>query len=299
MTNRCAQRECDTTEDCLRRKPSPTVQCPQGFCVDPTWGCIGQPDDRTRTPGETGTLQVQLLTSDEKPIAGADWQIKVCSPPQFDQDCASPLVGPYAAYDAETGIATISGLSYEMPVRLMFDERARRTRSAAPPYIPIDFFTQRPRRGRHRRRRSRVVERKYSETPGRSFNNVPTPDGGKAVDDTLGNIYGRLFDCENKPAGNVQLSYANALGMPLAKEPIVLFFDEQNVPSLTRKWSFPTGVFSSLNIPLENINVATTLIVDPNSTPPVKTRSIRSEYTLRLASQRMTTVHFYPRNYSK
>jgi hypothetical protein len=118
------------------------------------------------------------------------------------------------------------------------------------------------------------------------------------VNPALGNIYGLIFDCEGKPASDVQLAYTNALGTPFQPEPLVLYFDEQQVPSLVRKWSYATGVFSSLNIPLENINVSTTLITDTTSTP-VKTRAIRSEYKLRLAPVRMTTVHFYPRAYTK
>ena len=69
---------------------------------------------------------------------------------------------------------------------------------------------------------------------------------------------------------------------------------------LTAKYSFPSGIFSSLNIALENITVGTTLVVSADSTgTPARTRPIRSDYTMLLASKRLTTVHFYPRNYSK
>jgi hypothetical protein len=292
-TNRCAKRECDTTEDCRRAQPSPTVECIQGFCVDPTWSCIGRPDDRAREPGATGTLRVPLYSStDGKPVPGAQWTAKVCAPAQLDQACERPLAVDEPEYDADTGIMTISGLSYDTPVRIQFDEVA-----LSDSVIPMDFYTQRPAVGVTEVPPVRVVTRAGLAALIASFAGV-VAGAEQPVNPALGNIYGLLFDCEGKPAGDVQLSYTNPLGEPFSPAPVVLYFDEQQVPSLVRQWSYPTGVFSSLNIPLENINVGTTLIVDSSSNP-VKTRSIRSEYKLRLAPSRMTTVHFYPRDYSK
>jgi hypothetical protein len=291
-TNRCAKRECDTTEECRRSKPSPTVECVQGFCVDPTWSCVGQADDRKREPGATGTLKIPVVSSsDGKPIPGSDWRVKVCRPAQFDEKCDTPVTTASSEYDAETGVVTIHGLSYETPVRIQFDE------TALGGYIPMDFYTQRPPVGVTEVPAIRVVSYTVLAALIDSFKAV---QGGmdQPVNNALGNIYGLIFDCQGAPASDVQLSYTNALGATFAPEPLVLYFDEQQVPSLVRKWSYPTGVFSSLNIPLENINVATTLIVDGASTP-LKTRAIRSEYKLRLAPLRMTTVHFYPRDYTR
>jgi hypothetical protein len=58
-------------------------------------------------------------------------------------------------------------------------------------------------------------------------------------------------------------------------------------------------VFSTLNIALENINVATSLVVSADAAgTPTKVREIRNDYTMKLAAFRQTTVHFYPRNYT-
>ena len=295
-TNRCAQRECDTTQDCRLTKPSPTVECVQGFCVDPTWSCIGQPDERPHEKGEKGTLKIPLLsTVDDKPIPGAVWTATICSPAQLDENCERPLqVDPPPEYDADTGVMTISGLSYDTPIRIQFNETALNDA-----VIPMDFYSQRPPVGETDVPPVRVVTRAGLAALVSSFAGISDAMGvQQPVNPLLGNIYGLLFDCEGKAAADVQLSYTNALGMPFNPAPLVLYLDEQEGPSLVRQWSYPTGVFSSLNIPLENLNVATTLVVDSNSTP-IKTRSIRSEYKLRLAPLRMTTVHFYPRDYSK
>jgi hypothetical protein len=216
----------------------------------------------------------------------------VCSPAQLDETCERPLSVDSSEYDPDTGIMTISGLAYDRPIRIQFDEVALEDS-----VIPMDFYTQRPPVGITEVPPVRVVTRAGLAALIASFAGV-VAGAEQPVNPALGNIYGLLFDCEGKPAGDVQLSYTNPLGMPFSPAPVVLYFDEQQVPSLVRQWSYPTGVFSSLNIPLENINVATTLVVDGASTP-IKTRAIRSEYKLRLAPSRMTTVHFYPRDYSK
>jgi hypothetical protein len=52
-------------------------------------------------------------------------------------------------------------------------------------------------------------------------------------------------------------------------------------------------VFSTLNIALENINVATSLVVSADAAgTPTKVREIRNDYTMKLAAFRQTTVHF-------
>ena len=164
--------------------------------------------------------------------------------------------------------------------------------------IPMDFYTQKPPLGEMDVPPMRVVTRAGLAELVASFSGITDSMGiSQPIDPFQGNVYGLLFDCEDKLAANVQVAYTNAIGMPFDPAPVVLYFDEQVVPSLVRLWSYPTGTFSTLNVPLENINVATSLVWDSNSNP-VKTRSIRSEYNLRLAPLRLTTVHFYPRNYS-
>jgi len=299
-TNRCVQRECDTTEECLLKSPSPTVQCMAGFCVDPTWGCIGQPDDRPHPPGTTGTIVVKLL-SENMPVAGVNWQIKVCSQPQIDPSCVSQVVGPTTQYDPATGTATIAGLSYDRPVRLQFDAPEPKDPSGETTYIPMDFYTQQPPVGITEVPALRVVSRVALAQLVASFSTITNSMGiVQPVNPDLGNIYGLIFDCQGKPASNVILGYTNAVGAALNPAPVVLYFNETNTPVLTAKYSFPSGIFSSLNIALENITVGTTLVVSADAAgTPVRTRPIRSDYTMLLASKRLTTVHFYPRNYSK
>lgn len=300
-SNRCVKRDCDTTEECLLKAPSPTVQCMQGFCVDPTWECIGKPDNRTRNASETGTIKVKLLSSiDQKPVPGTTWTIKVCTPPQFDKDCANPVAVPTPTYDAATGTVTITGLSYDMPVRIMVDEIALKDPDGQTTIIPIDFYTQKPPIGVTEVPALRVVSRAGLKALVDGFADFSRSQGvEQAVNAALANIYGLIFDCEDKLAGQVALTYTNAGGVALSPAPVVLYFNEQNVPSLTKKFSYPTGVFSTLNISLENINVATSLVVSADAAGnPIKVRDIRTDYTMKLAAFRQTTVHFYPRNYA-
>lgn len=300
-SNRCVKRDCDTTEECLLKAPSPTVQCMQGFCVDPSWECIGKPDNRPRNASESGTIRVKLLSSiDQKPVPGTTWSIKVCTPPQFDPECASPLAVPTPTYDAATGTVTITGLSYDMPVRMMFDETALKDPDGQTTLIPIDFYTQRPPVGDTEVPALRVVSRVGLKALVDGFAAISAQQGvTQVVNSALANIYGLVFDCEDKLAGQVALTYTNAIGVALNPPPVVLYFNEQNVPNLTRRFSYPTGVFSTLNIALENINVATSLVVSADATgAPTKVRDIRTDYTMKLAPYRQTTVHFYPRNYA-
>jgi len=302
-SNRCVKRDCDTTEECRLKSPSPTVQCTQGFCVDPTWECIGKPDNRTRNASETGTIKVKLLTADfMKPVENAKWTIKVCNTPQLDPNCTTKFNIPDPTYDAETGTVTVSGLSYDVPVRMMFDEATPDTMDpTVTKYIPIDFYTQKPPVGVTEAPALRVVSRQGLATLVAAFGSISMSQTGtsQSVNPMLANIYGLVFDCEDKLASQVGLSYTDGIDRALNPAPAILFFNEQQLPILTRKYSFATGVFSTLNLPLDIININTQLVVSADAAGnPTITRDIRKNYTMLLAKYRQTTVHFYPRDYA-
>jgi len=127
----------------------------------------------------------------------------------------------------------------------------------------------------------------------------------------LASLYSVSFDCQDRPAAFVQPSYRyinggelKALGTEL--DPLLVFyFDEQGIAyqsnatsdtSNPQLWTFPTGVFSSLNLPpATNLIVKTSLVVDQRGP---RVRTIRDNFSTRLTAGRMATIHFYPRDYS-
>jgi hypothetical protein len=329
-TNRCEGRQCTITDDCLNVNTySPTMACVAGFCVDDSWGCIGKPDDRVRTPGQKGTLVFQLLSaSNNEPLASADWDIKVCGPAQYDPLCGDANAAPKGtstSYNPANGTVTIDGLDPENPVRIWIDDK----KSPAPMpgvspsgVIPMEFITQKPPVGITTAPPVKVVQyegllalvESYRNGPGTSldFNQIVRPNPSPEV--TYASLYSVAFDCKDRPAANVAPSFRYLSGnvpiQPLGTEmdPLLIFyfaedgFAHQSIMSATqtnikpRLWTFPTGVFSSLNLPAKaNLTIKTSLMANERGNI---WRDIRDDFSTRLTTGRMTTIHFYPRDYS-
>jgi hypothetical protein len=318
-TNRCQERECSITADCLTAtKESPTVECIQGYCVDPQWGCIGQPDDRQHVPGEKGTLEFQLLSgSTNTPIVGADWDIRVCGAAQYDIvgcDESSRPPGWKHVYDSVTGTVTISGLDPELPVRIWIDEKNLLDPNSltGKAIIPMEFVTQKPPVGLTKAPPVRVVAWSGLAALIASYGtgSPDSPNIGTLIDRTKASLYSVAFDCQDRPAANVKPSYSYVSGSsgmtgPITQGVLIFYFDEAGIaysapsPLVTNnaspvEWTFPTGVFSTLNLPASaNMSIMTELVVRPG-----RLRTIREKFSSRLTLGRMTTVHFYPRNYA-
>ena len=318
-TNRCVERECQSRLECLTPvKESPTVQCVDGFCVDPTWSCIGQPDNRERVAGAKGTLEIPLLSvTTNQPIPGALWRAVICG---STPGCVSVAGAGSWSYDATTGIMRVTGLDPELPVRIWLDETAIPDATGSAPVpaeggaprsiIPIEFVTQKPAIGVTKTAPVQVVA--WSEVAAfrALYTNGPA---GDAVDLTnlidksgeKANIFGVAYDCEDKPASNVQLSF-RILSMGEVTDHSFFFFNEQKqaLSSLSAGgaaphfWTFSNGLVTTLGLPSAvNLNVRSQLVVDDRMA--TRTRVIRDNFVSRLTSGRMTTLHFYPRDYSK
>lgn len=326
-TNRCVDRECQTTQECIfKGGETKTVSCTNGFCVDDMWGCIGKDDDRPVMASTMGTLKIPLLSStDNTPLGLYDdpatpdvvekipprWVVEVCPPPSVDPNCTNKIVSAdKVIYDEATGIATVPGIP-NVPFRVKIDEinyppyvPKDPGEQAGPAIVPMDFYTQKPVIGETTIPPLKVVSRVGLNALIKAFagiSNPNNPGGEPVVNNAKGNIYGLVFDCQSNPAAEVALDYFDALNIKLS--PNVLYF-ENATPVLTAKWSFPTGIFSTLNLPTTPITVQTSLVLDsaPNKDNPnirdiTKARVIRSGYSLLLQPLRMTTVHFHPRKY--
>lgn len=315
-TNTCVAAQCQTTEECQRNPATdtPTVACLGGLCIDEKWGCIGEPDERPRVASEQAVMRVPLLSSDNlRPVADAQWQVRVCRLPTLDPECTMPYALDKVEYDPATGIISMFGVPPGVAVRYMFDETSQKNAmGTASKYIPMDFFTQRPAVGDTLAKPVRVVNRDGLGALIASFATITAQSGrdpSKVVDPTKGNIFGNVLDCAGNSAGDVELSYQSVLGTDLTNadgtkaEITIFYFDEQATPSLDPQHSFTfnTGVFSSLGFPVKTPFLATTSLLWTGSNP-VKKRVIRKGFQLfmpqyTLETSRMTTVHFYPRNY--
>jgi hypothetical protein len=304
-TNRCVERQCVITDDCMTPdRMSPTVECVAGFCVDEKWGCIGKPDDRTRVPGETGTLEIPLLNAlTQTPLSNAAWQVRVCKAPELDLNCEHPIAtAPPPVYDAASGIMTVAGLDPDLPIRIFIDEPAH------PDVIPMEFISQKSAVGV-----TRVPSLGFATLSGllTLVSSYKLPGSGDVTFASvfrtgMGTGYGTVFDCTDRPTAQVQVKFNTPDGAPVAGyNPY--FFDEQLVayPGYAlpppydgpiRPFTFGTGIFSALNLPPNQLlSVRTNLIVDERSEQP---RVIREAMSVSLQPSRRTTMHLYPRDYT-
>ena len=325
--NRCVDRECQTKDECIfKGGESNTVSCVNGFCVDDMWGCIGKGDDRPVMASMMGTLKIPLLSSTdntpivydnpatpEKEMIPPTWFIEVCPPPAVDPDCKNKIVtADKVIYDPATGIATVPGIPYNVPFRVKVDEIGYPpyvpkdpADVAGPAIVPMDFYTQKPVVGETTIPPLRVVSREGLNALIKAFSGISNPNnpgGGPVVNNALGNIYGLVFDCQSNPAADVALEYFDPLDQKITSA-TALYFNNA-APVLTAKWSFPTGIFSTLNLPTSPITVKTSLVLasEPSKANPdiadiTKARVIRKGYSLLLQPLRMTTIHFHPRAY--
>jgi hypothetical protein len=321
-TNRCVARECSVTQDCLTRgKETPTVQCVSGFCKDDVWGCIGKPDDRPREPGAKGTLEFQLLSgTTNAPIPNAVWDIKVCGGAQFETvgcDVSSRPPGAQVQVDVPTGVVRISGLNPDNPVRIWIDETSLTSPASLHPekraIVPMEFVTQKPPVGVTTAPPVLLVLYEDLATLIKSYGNGGTGPGTDILtllEPGKASIYASAYDCQDNPAAQVQPSYriiAPQPGMPAAPTgQLIFYFDEGSaaypapdpriVNANPAEWTFGTGLFATLNLPpATNLNIMTSLVFD---TRTKESRPIRETFASRLTSGRMTTIHFYPRNYT-
>lgn len=286
-TNRCVASNCQTTEQCFTNNgnalASPTVQCVGGLCVDPTWGCIGAGDNRPPSTSDTATLKVSFIDGTTGRPAAVPLSVRACSLPAFDPNCNAPI-STDVTYDTATGMATLSGLPARTPLRVKMDPP-----EGEADIVPIDFYTPRTPVGVTEAPPIRLVYRsKLAE--------LVAALGGSAatIDPTYGSFYGMFFDCQDKPAAFMKLSILEQGTNP----PLILYFDENNYPHLEGlEHTTSTGMFSTLNVrPTMPVNVTTTLVATLGS---MTVNRMVNKYLVTALPARLTTVHFYPRDYAK
>lgn len=306
-SNRCVERECQDLSDCMMMpdKESPTVQCLDGFCVDPTWGCIGKPDTRNFTPGAPGTLHIPLFDPITKgPLAGAYWHTRVCLPADQDLRCDRELDLP-TSYDEKTGLVTVEGLDPTMPVRLVFEETKlppEPDRINGKATVDMEFMTQKPPFGEMTTPPLRVVTWAWIAKLIESYvqGGVITGSTGSLASvfrPGTQTIFGDAFDCEDKPAANLFVKFKDAAGEEFT-DYTPYFWDEQNVAHTPPRHmsTFGTGVWSTANLPLEQrLLLRSNVYVDDRTQ---RSRVIRHDYPVYLHGARMMTVHLYPRDYT-
>jgi len=130
--------QCKVPADC--KGGSPTVTCNAGFCEDPTWGCIGEPDERA-TVGGPATLRVRLVEiGSSRPLPGSV-VARACEVPTSNDPACAPIAGTTASYNAEDGYVTVTGLPANRPFRLLMEP------GSGASFYPMDFYAQRPPRG--------------------------------------------------------------------------------------------------------------------------------------------------------
>lgn len=226
---------CSVPADC--GSASPTVACSSGVCIDPTWGCIGKPDDRP-SASSLATLRVRLVDiGSSRPLAGSVIT-KVCTVPTSNAPACTPLPGGAAEYDANTGLVNVTGLPANQPFRLVIEP------GSGSSFYPIDFYTQRLPRG--------VAEEvpvviTLSIQAGEALASAYDPPIVVRPDGT--HVLANFVDCTGKPAAGVAIEVNTPEKFAESR---ILYMGADGLPDLTRPSSSAVGIGIGLNTPTAN-----------------------------------------------
>lgn len=211
---------CRTAAECPGL--SPTKACEAGVCVDPTWGCAGQPEPRVTPKAPTATLILRVGDIYQKAIPGL--KVRVCDPPWLDRDCARPSTNVTITYDEATADLTIAGLTQDArSFRIAMDAPDREVigpLGKPTKLIPLDYYTQRAIR--------ETVDERFNVLrlmPADLIGAVTQQfRPGFVWDAARGHVLTRIYDCSGTQASGASLSI-----MPAQSDAVVFYTDDNGV----------------------------------------------------------------------
>jgi len=261
---------------------SPTKQCTAGVCGDPTWGCVGQPDNRPLPREPTATLRLRVVDVFAKPVPGLT--VTICQPPWLDPACSTPADGT-VAYDPATGDVTLSnigqnGKSFRVkidpPAGEVMGPTGQMTR-----YLPMDYYLQRS-------LRDTVDERNYPVlmlTQDIAGGWIASARQGARPDFRRAHIVTRIFGCNEQTVGGVRLELAR----PQA-DVVPLYVNEDGLVATTVLQTDPSGSASLANIGTDSNSVE---VIAKAGDLTV------SRFAFTPLPGRLAHVHLFPRIYER
>lgn len=289
-THRCRARECSDDTTCQNLRQSSTAICQEGACADPTWGCIGQLDNRPPPSMPTATLIVAFYNAiSQRPVPAT---AVACPDPvlSLTTDCTDPLDGVTAVQNEETGIFTVTGLPQGAYFRLMITPKPNNEGLRV-----VDYYSQMTMRDvTEAPAPVTTVADVYLRNAGPSYRPQITIDGA------MGGLFSQAFDCQNKPARGFSLNImpmyqSNKITPPPAGRledysPTVITYFANGQPSpLVGSETDPSGLVSVVNLPAES-NIPLESYANGRKLPTINVRA---------AAAHITTVHFFPREYAR
>lgn len=269
----CTEGLCTTVARCTPETvaqycgDSPTVQCVEGQCVDPVWGCWDEPDNRPAPTTATTTINlrfIEVLSTRPQELV-----ITACRSASIDPMCSVKLPGATTTFDPVSGLLTIAGIM-QGPV---FSYRIMAEAAPSEMLRAIDYSANRP-----PREGDPVAD--ISMIPENLANFAP---GMAELILGRGTIVARVFDCTGAGAAGVTFG----LSEPLPELGIVYIGEEAGSVSPTATATSIQGIASLYNIPIDR---AVTLVA--NISP---TRQLT--FALRTFADRHSFVDVHPRNF--
>lgn len=272
-TNRCKGRECTVRTDCPVL--TPTVECVNSICVDASWGCIGDPDDRPAATMSKATVKFPFVEAGSRaPILGAT--ARACSSSLLSDTCTA-IAGTTAVQDPVTGDFTITGITQNTVVRIAVEP------PAGSAFLPADVYSQMPYRDVTTLPAVTTVTRATLDLLTSAFQDpvIANKPGN-------GGLIGLAFDCEGKTAAGVTFTLPKAItDMGVAPYFTTLVYFSGIAPNPSATSTSGNGLVTGINFP-PTLAVPVTMSVSGNTV---------STGTWKFLGDRVTTVFFHPRNY--
>lgn len=190
-----AGQACVTVSDC--KSLSPTVACNGGVCEDPTWGCVGELDERPPAVQPTATLRGTVVDGTTRmPVLGMT--ASACLLPTFDPECARPFPSATSSYDLDAGVFTLQGVPQDTQVRVKIEFPADAG------LLPLDQYTART-------AHDLTMLPTLITLPFAVSSSLTTSlDPPRVRDPANASITASVLDCQNEPAVGVQIRIAES-----------------------------------------------------------------------------------------
>jgi hypothetical protein len=253
---------CNLNTDC----PSPTATCTANACVDETWSCLNQPDDRPAPTQSTATFRVKVVSIADRTKGIPGLTVKACLLAAVDPKCSSSLSGAVPSYDEATGIAMVTGLMPGAQFRLKLDAPAEAA------LVPLDYYT-------NRTMRDMTTAPDLTMIPVSLATNV----GGTTVDIAKGAITVHAHECSGASAPNVKFAVSNPTPNQLQ-----FYSTEQGFPRLDLTATTATGSGTLLNLTPDVSTTVSAAIGD----------KLKISYEVVPIGTRTAYVNLYPRDFS-
>lgn len=247
---------------------SPTVQCVDGQCVDETWGCWDEPDNRPAPQGETATVNLKFLTVFQQPPAKLT--SAACKSASIDPTCALPLPGTTSEYNPQTGQLKLHGIQVR-PVAVSYRVKVEEINEANGSIASaLDYYA-------NRQPRDDDPDSLLTLIPALAAQALP-PD--LRPDPALANVIVRVQDCKGQGAAGVEVTMLDPppnFGR--------FYIDDNGAPSPAQPRTSVIGVANLYNVP---INRAVTVVAKVSPTKELT-------FALTAFPERYAYIDMFPR----